>query len=286
MEKKIKKIGIVLRPNSPNLKSIFENIKLTLEHVGIYSILESSSAQMINYCEDFCDLHELCSKCDMILSIGGDGTLIASVRAIHNYDIPIIGIHTGRLGFLTAALPSEIEQVALKLREGNYIVNKHLMLNANIVNPTYSCSSVTCCLNEFLLSRSNFVGMLEIDAYIDGILINSYRLDALIVGTPTGSSAYNISAGGSVVYPYCKNILLTPICEHSLMQRPMILSDEFELKFNFKTNGMVVCDGQQKIPMHEGSSINIKTATRSALLVQFSKNSYFSRLKDKFGWGA
>ncbi|MWV67866.1 hypothetical protein DCO58_09425 [Helicobacter saguini] len=140
-------------------------------------------------------------------------------------------------------------------------------------------------LNEFLLSRDDLGGMLELEAFIDGELFNHYRLDGLLVATPTGSSAYNISAGGSLVFPSCRNVLLTPVCPHALTQRPIILNDEFDMRFKFCTSGILIADGQQSIPISKGKIVHIKVAKYGAMLVEFNTNSYFMRLRDKFGWG-
>ena len=183
-------------------------------------------------------------------------------------------------------MPSEIPHIIPRIKNGDYAVKSHLMLEGYVQESVnMETMQPLVALNEFLLSRASFSGMLELESYINGILFNHYRLDGLLVATPTGSSAYNISAGGSLVYPSCRNILLTPICAHALTQRPIILNDEFMITFKFKTAGTLICDGQQRVSISQGSVICIKAAPHNANLVELDSNSYFVRLRDKFGWG-
>lgn len=281
-------VGIVLRPQSTHIKPIFLELQKLLERASIRVMLEYSGARMLDLTTavDSHDIQYICEHADMLLSVGGDGTLLSVARQSYGRGMPILGINSGRLGYLTIALPHEIENVVLRIKNGDYTINEHLMLEAyvqesvglEIVRPFVA-------LNEFLLSRAGVGGMLEIEASINDVLFNHYRLDGLLVATPTGSSAYNVSAGGSLVYPHCRNVLLTPICAHALTQRPIILDDSFAIQFKFKTAGTLICDGQQRVSVPEGGVICIRAATHNAHLVELTPNFYFMRLREKLGWG-
>lgn len=287
--KEVRKVGIILRPHSTHIKPIFLDIKEKLDEAGIEIMLEHSGIKMLeldSHNTQSYDIRYICEESDMLFSIGGDGTLLSVARRAYGYNISILGINSGRLGYLTVATPNEIADIIPRLKRGEYTIRNHLMLEGYVEeSPSLEMIQPLFALNEFLLSRAGFSGMLELEAYIDGMLFNYYRLDALVVATPTGSSAYNISAGGSVVYPYCRNVLLTPICAHSLSQRPLILNDEFCIAFRFKTAGSLICDGQQRISVPQGSLICIKVAKHSAVLTELQPNFYFIRLREKFGWG-
>lgn len=287
--KEVRKVGIILRPHSAHIKPIFLDIKEKLDEAGIEIMLEHSGIKMLeldSHNIQSYDIRYICEESDMLFSIGGDGTLLSVARRAYGYNISILGINSGRLGYLTVATPNEIADIIPRLKRGEYTIRNHLMLEGYVEeSPSLEMIQPLFALNEFLLSRAAFSGMLELEAYIDGMLFNYYRLDALVVATPTGSSAYNISAGGSVVYPYCRNVLLTPICAHSLSQRPLILNDEFCVAFRFKTAGSLICDGQQRISVPQGSLICIKVAKHSAVLTELQPNFYFVRLREKFGWG-
>lgn len=395
LARKVSKVGIVLRPNSPHIKPVFLQILNKLKAAKIECILESNSATMIFKSgadfsiesglqdskdsiesktqnikdskknieskpqdskdskkitfKDFMDsksqnskdskkvieskpqdsieskilqniavrdISYICNKVDMLFSIGGDGTLLSVARASYGSEVPILGINSGRLGYLTIASPTQIDNVIARIQKGEYIVREHLMLEGfiqdlhadfardieskngktkNLINKINTKDSKNkkndwqnthfFALNEFLLSRRDLGGMLELEAFIGSELFNHYRLDGLLVATPTGSSAYNISAGGSLVYPSCRNVLLTPVCPHALTQRPIILNDEFDMRFKFCTSGILIADGQQSIPISKGKIVHIKVAKYGAMLVELESNSYFMRLRDKFGWG-
>lgn len=284
----VKSVGIILRPQSTHIKPIFLELQKHLELASIHVMLENSSARMLNLTTEVAnhDMQYICKNADMLLSIGGDGTLLSVARQSYGSNLPILGINSGRLGYLTIALPHEVDSVVERIKNGNYTINKHLMLEGSVQESVgMEIMSPFVALNEFLLSRAGVSGMLEIEASINGVLFNHYRLDGLLVATPTGSSAYNVSAGGSLVYPLCRNVLLTPICAHALTQRPIILDDSFAIEFKFKTQGTLICDGQQRVSVPEGSVIRIKAATHNANLVELTPNFYFMRLREKLGWG-
>ncbi len=289
VNKKVKNVGIVLRPQSTHIKPIFIDIQRQLQDSGIQVMLEYSGARMLNLSENIesYDIQYICEHADMLFSIGGDGTLLSVARQSYGSNVPILGINSGRLGYLTIAMPNEISNIIENIKSGNYSINQHLMLEGYVQESVgLEIMKPFVALNEFLLSREGVSGMLELEASINGVLFNHYRLDGLLVATPTGSSAYNISAGGSLVYSKCRNVLLTPVCPHSLTQRPIILDDSFTISFKFKTAGALICDGQQRISVPQNSVICIKVAQHNANLVEIIPNFYFVRLKEKFGWGA
>lgn len=287
--KKVQKVGIVLRPHSAHIKPIFLDIQKKLRDENIEVMLEYSGARMLNIRDTTIQshsIHRICESVDMLFSIGGDGTLLSVARQSYGSEIPILGINSGRLGYLTIAMPDEVATIIPRLKNGDYKIKTRLMLEGYVQESVrMETMQPLIALNEFLLSRSDFGGMLELEAYINGVLFNHYRVDGLLVATPTGSSAYNISAGGSLVYPTCRNVLLTPICAHALTQRPIILNDEFIINFKFKTPGELICDGQQRFSIPQGSIICIKVAKHGANLVELESNFYFVRLRDKLGWG-
>lgn len=284
----VKSVGIVLRPQSTHIKPIFLDLQKQLEQASIGVMLEYSGAIMLELTTKVAshDIQYICEHADMLLSIGGDGTLLSVARQSYGSNVPILGINSGRLGYLTIALPHEMESVIERIKNGDYTINQHLMLEGYVQESVgMEIMRPFVALNEFLLSRAGVSGMLEIEASINGVLFNHYRLDGLLVATPTGSSAYNVSAGGSLVYPNCRNVLLTPICAHALTQRPIILDDSFAIQFKFKTPGILICDGQQRVSVPEGSVICIRAANHNAHLVELTPNFYFMRLREKLGWG-
>ncbi|MCE3038142.1 NAD(+)/NADH kinase [Helicobacter anatolicus] len=279
MQKNITKLGAVLRPNTPNITYLFSKIKEDFAKEKIEVILEEESQQeTIN--TTFLPFETLVKQVDAMISIGGDGTLISLLRKLYPYSISAFGINIGNLGFLTAINPSQSIEFAAALRQGRYKLNAHTTLEASINNGPKKIA-----INEFLISKNNLVsGILKIQAFIDSEIFNTYHADSLIIATPTGSTAYNISAGGPIVYPLCKNILLTPVAAHTLTQRPMVLH-ECTLQFKINMQGFLIIDGQDKIPITPDDITTIKIAQNPSYLLQKENRSYFQILKEKFQWG-
>lgn len=275
---KVSNIGICLRPSTPQLSSLYFSLKEIARKNNIKIRIDSISAQMINVVG--VDFSDLCKWCDILITLGGDGTLISTIRKAFLYDKPILGINTGRLGFLTAIGINEIEDFILKLKNGDYIIKSQILLEGELNDKKLYCA------NEFLISKRDISGMIKIVAKINGKHFNTYFSDGLIIGTPAGSTAHNVSAGGAIIYPYNKNILLTPICAHSLTQRPLVLNDEFILDFELQdSKGNIVIDGQEILPFCQNDRFRVFVSSYSASLIYDSNRDYFGILRDKFNWG-
>lgn len=279
----LSKVGVILRPSSPSLKEFFFQVRSLFEREGIEVMLDSISGGMIGIYG--CDFQRLCSESDMLVSIGGDGTLISVVRRSYPYGKPILGINMGRLGFLTDVRQDEVEVFVQKLKAGEYRIDSRLMLEGELSSP--KSTQRFFAFNEAIVTRRPISGMIHVKASIGEEPFNTYFGDGLIVATPTGSTAYNISAGGPVVYPYSKNMILTPICAHSLTQRPLVLPSEFEVELEMLEGEFanIVVDGQEIMDFGYGDRLRLKVAERPALLVHKKEHNYFQVLREKFSWG-
>lgn len=231
-----------------------------------------------NYGRGGISLEEIKNRGEILLSIGGDGTLISTFHKIPS--LPIVGINAGHLGFLTGVSLDELFVFLPKLLEGQYKIHTHSTLSVYLDG-----KKIARALNEVLISKKTFPAMIEIGAKIENKILNHYHCDGLIIATPTGSTAYNISAGGSVVYPYCKNILLTPLAPHSLTQRPMIVGSEMALEFEVKQDSQIIIDGQKIFDFPVGSGLRVCDEGEGARLVYPQEWDYFALLREKFNWG-
>lgn len=286
------KIGVFLRPNTPTLKDSFALFVRIANDFGIEIALEANSAEMIGESNGI-RFAELCAWSDVLVSIGGDGTLISLIRHSIDFNKPIFGVNMGRVGFLTSIQIDELSDFLSKLKRGDFALYSHLLLKGEIISESNSTNpnapqnpQTLRCVNEFLITKQNISGMISIEAKINGKYFNTYRADGLIIGTPTGSSAYNISAGGPIVYPYNRNILLTPVCAHSLTQKPLILNDEFSLEFAVSEGrAKIIIDGQDIIDFPQGAKFCVSILDKNAHLIYDKARDYFAVLREKFGWG-
>lgn len=277
---KINTAGLVLRPNSPEIKPTYLQIKETFEKVNIDVLLEQSSALMIEE-ENGLDFESLCKQSDFLVSIGGDGTLISVARRSFEFDIPVLGIHLGTLGFLTDITLSELPNFLDKLKHNEYRIDSRMMIKGSAKGNSFSA------FNDIVISRKSISNMLRVDAKIDGKLFNSYYGDGLIISTPTGSTAYNLSAGGPVVFPLTDAFIVTPVAPHSLTQRPLVLPADFEIEFFIPDSlgAVVIVDGQDIYEIPENESIKIKIASKKAKLIHRRERNYFEVLNKKLQWG-
>ena len=273
--------GLICKPNDTSLVSYYNTIKTALNKYKVKLLVDNSSAKNLN-CSGV-DFDEMCQKSDLLISLGGDGTLISLCRRSFHYNKPVLGIYAGQLGFLTDIKTDEIEEFIDCFFEGKYRIDKRMLLEISLYEGDFVNKIVA--FNDAVFARKNTVSMTTIDAFIDGEIVNSYRGDGLIVSTPTGSTAYNISAGGPVVFPLTKALILTPICPHSLTQRPLVLPVDFEIEFKSKDDILIVIDGQDKYRMRDFDKIVIKIANKSAKLIHSLKRSYFDVLRNKLNWG-
>jgi len=280
--KTIKKIGVVLRPSTPELKEHFYQLERIFNAYNIDVLLDSISAGMIGVMGMEFDI--LCKSTDAIVTLGGDGTLISAVRRSFTHDIPVFGIYAGTLGFLADINFDELEQFVATLVSGEYRVDERSILEATF---TQNAKEVTVyAFNDIVLTRPSVSNMIHVETLVDSKPFNTYYGDGVIVSTPTGSTAYNLSAGGPVLFPLTNVFALTPICPHSLTQRPVVLPGEFSIEMKTpQDKALVIIDGQDKHELDMGESIHIQLAQKKVKLIHRNEFNYFDVLKEKLNWG-
>ena len=275
----VKSAGVVLRPSSPELKEEYLEIKRIFNDIGIETYLEYNSAKMIDF--DGFSLNSLCNKVDFLVSVGGDGTLLSVVRRSFKHNIPILGINLGTLGFLTDINMDELENFLSNFKKDNYRIDNRMMIEGNLNLNSF------VAFNDIVISRKSISSMISIDAKIDGKPFNSYYGDGVIISTPTGSTAYNLSAGGPLVYPLTEAFIITPVAPHSLTQRPLVMPADFEIEFTISDNqgAVIIVDGQDIYEIGQNDSIKIKIAQDNARLIHRTERNYFDVLNEKLRWG-
>ncbi len=278
----IKKVGVVLRPSTPELKSSFYKLEKIFNKYDIEVYIDNISGAMIDVMGMEFDV--LCEKCDILVTIGGDGTLISTVRRSFDYEIPVLGVYAGNLGFLADVGMDELDEFVSKIILKKCRIDERSVLE--VTTKKGSKETKMYAFNDIVLTRPSISSMIHIETLVDGKPFNTYYGDGVIVSTPTGSTAYNLSAGGPVVFPLSEVFTLTPISPHSLTQRPMILPGEFSIEMKTpKDRALVIVDGQDIHEFDQNESLHIRLASRTAKLIHREEFNYFDVLKEKLGWG-
>jgi len=280
--KDYKSVGFVLKPNAPEIKDVYLDIKKQFESYGLEVYLEKNSAKMIGL--EGLEFNKMCELCDFFVSLGGDGTLLSLVRRSYKCSKPVAGINAGNLGFLADVRISEVDNFLKQLRDGECRIDERMMISGTIEGEGKEINFYA--FNDAVITRPTISKMATIEVCVDNDMINRYRGDGLIISTPTGSTAYNLAADGPVMYPLTKAFILTPICPHSLTQRALVMPADFTI--NIKTPNkklVVVIDGQDSYELDINDTLTIKGACKSAKLLHRKERNYFRVLREKLSWG-
>lgn len=226
---------------------------------------------------------EFYKKADVIITVGGDGTIIRYAKTAAKYGIPVLGINAGRLGFLANIEANQLSFLS-KLKTGEYETEKRMILDVKLVENGQEMASFTA-VNDAVISSGFMSRLIDIQAYIDHEPIN-YRADGLIVSTPTGSTAYSMSAGGPIIDPAINNIIITPICSHSLSAKPIILSGDTTVKFKAfsmkKSDVYLLIDGRRSYNIKPFTEIYISKSKNNISLIKLTRRSFYKTLSEKF----
>lgn len=270
------RVGIVLKPKiDEKLKKLFFEVRKIFKKYDMEVLVELNSAKAVGILGT--EFNQMCQNADFLVSLGGDGTLISLARRSYEYNKPILGINAGKLGFLTDVNPDNLDEFLHDFIKGKYRVDERMVIEVEY-NGNYLYA-----FNDVVISKDLISSMVHINVDTNESFLNSYYGDGLIISTPTGSTAYNLSAGGPVVYPLTEGFVLTPICPHSLTQRPLILPSKFEIVIEAEENTVkLIIDGQE---IYDMKKIKIKKAKKPAKLIHRLERNYFEVLREKLNWG-
>ncbi len=270
--------------NNDNIFSVIKSlIKNKIEfEIDINSKISKSALQSANIEEDnIKNFVELNDSYDFAISVGGDGTILNSVEKIGELSIPIIGLNTGRLGFLANSSLKNIEKVINKLKNNDFNISKR-----SIIEVLFN-GEKKYALNEITVSRKNTTSLITIEAKLNNQYLNTYWADGLIVSTPTGSTGYSLSCGGPIIIPESKNFVLTPIAPHNLNARPLVISDDkkVEISVNGRENEYLISVDSNIYSVPIDLTIVVQKASRFLKMVEFNEDSYLKVLREKLLWG-
>lgn len=288
----ITRVGIVLKPHQPEALQTICELVVWLAERGIKLVGGPEIERARIERETGCAVEEapadrLAGAVDLILVLGGDGTMIATARTIGDHEVPVLGINYGGLGYLAEFRIEELYTALEAILEGNYRLDKRVMLAVELIRDGVSLTN-NRVLNDVVINKSALARIIEIEAFFNRQFVNSFRADGLIVSTPTGSTAYNLSAGGPVIFPSMNAVVITPICPFTLSNRPIVVPDNAEIELILKTDQEEVAltlDGQVGFPLKVEDRAVIKKSGTTFNLIQPSNRNYFDVLRDKLRWG-
>ena len=281
----MKRLGVVANLQRAGADKVVDRVEKWCKTHDVPLCLCERSKKLITGSENIACRSKLTEKSDVILSMGGDGTLLATARLVGKSGIPILGINIGSLGFLTEQTPANLEQTMDRIVEGDYTIQDRLVLKAQILGresaePVYA-------LNDVVIGQRD-IRMINLELYSNDDYICSYAGDGLIISTPTGSTAYSLAVGGSILNPDMDAIIASPIAPHSLTSRPLIFTadETLTLRLQAKTStATMTVDGQVTTELRNSHNISVKKGDYYVKLVRFKENSFYKVLRSKLHWG-
>lgn len=291
-ETSIKRVGVVVRPNQPDALTTLCELAVWLRDRGIAMVggrlVERDVIEEKTGCTvETAPAEGLAATVDLIVVLGGDGTMIATARQMGDREVPVLGVNFGTLGYMAEFKIEEIFPALESILAGEYHVDSRVMFDVEHLRDETLISRLRV-LNEVVINKAALSRIVEIEVLLNGHYVNSFRADGLIVATPTGSTAYNLSAGGPVVYPSMKAMILTPICPFSLTNRPIVLPDDaiMDLRLTTATEEVALTlDGQIGVQLQAEDRVRIRKSSVTFNLVQPANRNYFDVLRDKLKWG-
>jgi NAD+ kinase len=283
---KSKSIGILTKPKFPEVKGTLQDVVNWLRSRNINVILGQTAAALLGEQGGYQDV-QLSSKADVLLVLGGDGTMLNAARLAAERSIPILGVNMGGLGFLTEVRLESLYPSLERVFANDYVLDERLMLRIHIHRNGETIAEGVV-LNDVVISKGTLARMIELKIAIEGRFVTNLRSDGLIVSSPTGSTAYSLSAGGPIIDPAVQSLILTPVCPHTLTHRPLIVpgKDKIDLTLTSTDPGaMATLDGQVGVAITQGDTVTIQTSENRTRLIRFPESNYYDVLREKLKWG-
>jgi NAD+ kinase len=287
-------IGVIGHLNNEQAVNSIERLMQFLQQEKKKVVLETRTAALftcpvlLESIYRVVDIDALGELCDLVIVIGGDGSLLRGARALASHKVPLLGINRGRLGFLTDIIPEEIETKVGEVLAGKFTRDARFLLDMSVVR-NGAVIDTGDALNDVVLHPGQFIHMLEYELYIDGYFVTTQRSDGMIVSTPTGSTAYALSGGGPIMHPRLDAMVLVPMNPHTLSSRPIVVSGNSEIKILVGSHDnampLVTCDGQTHAEVRAGDEIHIRKKAHNVELIHPLNHNFYERCRSKLGWG-
>ncbi len=282
----LKKVGVYAKKNHPDVEQLALMICDRLKKDSIEVMLEDSLAELIGQVNGHAG-EEIPAQVDLVIVLGGDGTLISVARQVGEQNVPILGINLGRLGFLTEITQDELPEMLERVIRGDYEVSDRMMLDAIIHRDGKEVGRYTV-LNDVVINKGALARIIDMETFVDGRHLSTYKADGLIVSTPTGSTGYNLAAGGPIIFPEINSLVISPICPHMLTNRPIMVWSRSVIEIKVKFEDDVVfftADGQVGRKLLPGDVVEVRRSEARTRLVTSPSKDYFEILRTKLSWG-
>jgi NAD+ kinase len=282
-----KTVGIISRPRRKQLSGVLPPLLDWLGARGARALYDEETADSLEKPLAARSREELASESDLLLVLGGDGTLLAAARVAAPRGVPILPVNMGSLGFLTSFTLDEMFPALEDALAGRSSISERIMLRTELARGGHVVDGQRV-VNEAVINKGALARMIELELKIDDAFVCRYRADGLIVATPTGSTAYSLSAGGPIIHPSVESLVITPICPHTLSDRPLVVRDSSSIEVILSGDAesvFLTLDGQKGILMQSGDSVHIARAPECLKLIQPPRKSYFDILRSKLKWG-
>jgi NAD+ kinase len=283
-----RRIGIISKPRADAVCAVVPELVRWLGERGREARFDLETAECLGNASQGVERVELVRSSDLLIVLGGDGTLLALARIIGDAGPPILPVNLGGLGFLTSVTLNELYPILEEMIRAQHRVSERIMLEAQVMRGG-QCVQRNVALNDAVVNKSALARIIDLDLHIDGGYVCSYKADGLIISTPTGSTAYSLAAGGPIVYPILDAFVVTPICPHALTNRPLVIPDRMQLEVQVRAGEegvFLTLDGQVGFPLNIGDSVRLVKSNQKMRLVRPSRRTYFGILRDKLKWGA
>jgi NAD+ kinase len=288
----MKRIGIIAKQNKPEAVPIVRSLVEWLRPKKIEVYIEEGMGKLFHPPLTGPHLNsvgreDIPTHVEMIIVLGGDGTLLSVARLVRDYEVPILGVNLGGLGFLTEITLEELYRVLERVVQGDFTTDERVVLNASVIRRGERMAEFIV-LNDAVINKGALARIIDLETTINGEYLTTFKSDGLILSTPTGSTAYNLSAGGPIVYPSLHCIIITPICPHTLTNRPIVIPDDVEIRATLKTKQQEVIltlDGQLGFTLEFEDVVEVKKAEGHILLIKSPYRHYFEVLREKLKWG-
>ena len=284
-------IGIIANLTKSIVREILPDFLEELHKKNIRAVISAEIAgryDLSDYKFTTAPVQELGRHCDIVIAFGGDGTMLRAARDVNKTGVPLLGVNVGRFGFLTEISVQELYRKLDDLTEGKYTIEDRMALHASVFQFKDQERSHFFALNDVVLHKGAFARVILIRVQVGGEFLNTYLADGMIICTPTGSTAYSLSAGGPLLTPDMQALVITPICPHSLSQRPLVVCSDNVISMRAhseKKETIISVDGQEVMKISDEDTVEVKKAPNPVRLVKISGNSFYQVLRTKLNWG-